>query len=101
MAFRINHSHTNINGTYLQGYLDITFQELVINLGNPQTNQDKSLAHWIIDGSIQGQRVVATIYDNKGMGNVERITDWNIGGYDKRALTLVKRAIDMANIKSR
>ena len=100
MAFRINDPKTRINGTSLQGYLDITFQELLLTLGEPQTNYDKSLAHWTILGSIQGNWIVATIYDNRTSYDVERITDWHIGGYDQKALQLVRRAIDLANVKS-
>jgi hypothetical protein len=99
MAFRVNDPQTRINGTSLQGHLDITFQELFLTLGEPKTTNDKSLAHWTILGSIKGNWVVATIYDNRTNRDVERITDWNIGGYDQKALELVRRAIDLANIK--
>ena len=103
MAFRINDPHTRINGTQLQGYLDITYQELFLTLGEPQTNKDNSLAHWTILGGIHGQSVVATIYDYKNNRDVNRITDWHIGGYDQKALTLVRRAIGVVefnNVKS-
>jgi hypothetical protein len=100
MAFRINHPSTRINGTQLQGYLDITYQELFLTLGEPKTNQDNSLAYWTILGSIQGNWVVATIYCNKTSRYIDRITDWNIGGYDQKALALVRRAIDLAKVIS-
>jgi hypothetical protein len=100
MAFRINDPHTRTQGTQLQGYLDITYQELFLTLGEPKTNQDNSLAHWTILGSIQGSWIVATIYDQRTSRYVDRITDWNIGGYDQKALQLVRRAIDLAKIKS-
>ena len=100
MAFRINDQNTRTQGTQLQGYLDITYQELFLTLGEPQTNKDNSLAHWTILGSIQGSWIVATIYDQRTNRYVDRITDWNIGGYDQKALQLVRRAIDLAKIKS-
>ena len=93
MAFRINDPNTRINRTHLQGYLNITYQELVMTLGEPKTDYENSLAHWTILGGIQGGWVVATIYDYKNSRDVERITDWHIGGYDQKALTLVRRAI--------
>jgi len=99
MAFRVNDPQTRTQGTSLQGYLDITFQELFWILGEPKTN-DKSLAHWTILGSIQGSWIVATIYDQRTNRDVERITDWNIGGYDQKALQLVRRAIELAKVKS-
>lgn len=100
MAFRINDPSTRIDGTHLQGYLDITYQELVLTLGEPKSGYDKSLAHWTILGTIKGSWVVATIYDYKTYtNNVERITDWHIGGYDSNALELVKRAIEFAKVK--
>lgn len=100
MAFRINDQNTRIQGTQLQGYLDITYQELFLTLGEPQTNKDNSLAHWTILGSIQGSWIVATIYDNKTSRYIDRITDWNIGGYDQKALRLVRSAIDLAKVTS-
>jgi hypothetical protein len=100
MAFKINHPSTRINGTHLQGYLDITYQELVMTLGKPQTNYDNSLAHWTILGGIHGQSVVATIYDYKNNRDVNRITDWHIGGYDQKALTLVRRAIGIVEFNN-
>lgn len=101
MAFKVNQPKANMNGTHLQGYLDITFQELSLILGDHLRGYDKMKALWVIEGSIQGQYTVATIYDYNSFSfsSIERNTDWHIGGHSERSLELVKRAIQGANIR--
>ena len=100
MAFKINSQWAKTNGTHLQGYLNITYQELELTLGKPMPGCDKSLAEWTIEGNIRGNWTVATIYDWKNYGGqVDRITDWHIGGHNADALELIKRAIPMADVR--
>jgi hypothetical protein len=92
------HNETNVNagGTSLQGYVSVSYHELLTKFGEP-TGSDgfKSDAEWEIlfdDGK------VATIYNWKDGKNyngsrglrVERITDWHIGGSDKEVVSRVK-----------
>jgi hypothetical protein len=75
------------NGTSLQGYIQISYAELIAVLGLPHTNGDgfKVDAEWVIE--LASGRV-ATIYNykdgknyNRGNGlPVEDITDWHVGG---------------------
>jgi hypothetical protein len=84
--------HDDPSGTSRQGYLDISYQELVAILGPPHTNGDgyKVDAEWGLkfpDGT------VATIYNYKDGKNycgpeglpTEAIRDWHIGGHTKAA----------------
>ena len=90
MEININDFTTNNidpTGTSLQGYLRVSYADLVKKLGEPTENFDdfKSDAAWYIrwnDG------VIATIYNWKNGKNycgpegltVEAITLWNVGG---------------------
>ena len=90
----------DVNGTCLQGEINITFAQLVKVFGAPTWSADeldKSDAEW--DGSIDGQ--VFTIYNYKDginyLGNkgkaVEDITDWHIGGKTKDVVILLTQYI--------
>jgi len=78
-----------VNGTSLQGYIDVSYKELVRIFGKPNAKGDcyKIDAEW----GIQTSFGVATIYNYKNgknyMGDegmeVEEITEWHIGGHNK------------------
>ena len=78
-----------VNGTSLQGYVDVSYEELVRIFGKPNAKGDcyKIDAEW----EIQTPFGVATIYNYKDgknyMGDegveVEEITEWHIGGHNK------------------
>jgi hypothetical protein len=84
-----------LNGTHFQDYLDTTYKKLVDTFGEPTGNDGyKTDAEWDLvfeDGT------VATIYNYKDGKNyngddgmdVENITDWHIGGYNKLAVERV------------
>lgn len=78
----------DVNGTHRQGYLKITYQELIDVLGDPHgENGDKTQAEWELqfeDGT------VATLYDYKELFRVERVTDWHIGGHDQKAVDRIR-----------
>lgn len=92
-----------IDGTSLQGYIDITYEELCKKLGKPNMEGDpyKVDAEWGIKFS---DGTVATIYNYKTgrryLGNegldVEDICDWHIGGRDK---SIVERVCKLLNTK--
>ena len=81
--------------TSLQGYVDTTYKKLVDAFGEPTGNDGyKTDAEWDLvfeDGT------VASIYNYKDGKNyngddgvdVENITDWHIGGYNKLAVERV------------
>jgi hypothetical protein len=92
------HNETNVNadGTSLQGYVSVSYHELLSKFGEP-TGSDgyKSDAEWELlfdDGK------VATIYNWKDGKNyngpdgldVRYITNWHIGGRDKEVVSRVK-----------
>ena len=77
--------NVDVNGTSLQGYLrNVSYQQLVDIFGVPNSDGDgyKTDVEW--EGEVNGN--VFTIYNWKngpnycGYGNVQEITDWNIGG---------------------
>lgn len=79
------------SGTSLCGYITITHAELVRVLGKGEGPADKTLDEWSIKGEVDGEEVIATIYDWKNYGmSVQRITDWHIGGKSEKALELIK-----------
>lgn len=77
-----------VNGSHLQGYIDISFDELIERLGEPHDeNGDKVQAEWALkfeDGTI------ATIYDYKEFRRVENVTHWHIGGHSRDAVTAIR-----------
>jgi len=64
----------------LQGYITITYGELVEKLGPPHDTD--------IDGKVQAEwRLMVsgapcTIYDYKHLGGLHTVKDWHIGGHD-------------------
>jgi len=88
-------------GTSLKGYLDISYQDLVMKFGEPPCVGDgyKVDAEWVLqfdDGD------VATIYNYKDGKNyngtsgtpVEEITHWHIGG---KSPNIVDRVMKIVN----
>ena len=83
-------------GTYLQGHISTTYENIISVLGKQHHNGDeyKTDAEWNIkfeDGTI------ATLYNWKNGKNycgdegldIEDITEWNIGGHSPRARDLL------------
>ncbi len=93
-------SGINVIGTHLQGYVETTHARLHEVFGESADNFDdyKCDAEWCVefkDGTI------ATVYNYKNGENylgaegapVEDITDWNIGGFTKDAVSRIHEAI--------
>lgn len=95
--FTHNENEIDANMSHLQGYIEITYDEIVKKLGEPilQEDGDKSDAEWNICFTDTG--TVATIYNWKDGKNYlgadgdipEVITDWHIGGLEHIAVNLV------------
>ena len=105
MALRFfeNADPDDVNGTSLQGEIDISYKELVSIFGEPHSKGDgyKVDAQWLLQFNTPEGPVVATIYNYKtgksylgrsGMAT-SRIRDWHIGGKEPIAATLIKQAI--------
>lgn len=96
----VNDDGINVGGTHLQGQIETSYANLVEKLGDPLTGDwEKTDAEWNLrfaDGTI------ATIYNYKDGINyngsdgmpVEEITDWHVGGYNKKAFFLVREYIN-------
>jgi hypothetical protein len=92
-------STSEVNGTCLQGYVDVTYAKLKSKFGKPLDGDGYKVdAEWVVkfkDGT------VATIYNYKDGKNYcgksgtpkTQITDWHIGGNSKRAVALVEAAL--------
>jgi len=86
-----------LNGTSLQGYITIGYDQLADKLGEPHGNDSYKVdAEWGIkfeDGTI------ATIYNYKDGKNylgedgesVEDILDWHIGGHNFKAVECINK----------
>ena len=77
--------------TSLMGYISITHGELEKRLGEGEGSSDKTLDEWSIEGEVEGEKVIATIYDLKNYGmDRHDITEWHIGGKDRKAVDLIR-----------
>ena len=95
-----NDININYNGTGLQGYIIISYEELVNIFGNHQTFDDyKTDAQWIVKFS---DGVVATIYNYKNGVNylgedygvpTKYITEWNVGGKTDKVVSRINNII--------
>lgn len=98
-----NESKIAIGGTFLQGYLEASYEKLVSLFGQPTKGDEyKTDAEWIIrfpmpEGEVSKEAdhgLVCTIYNWKNGKNycgkdgeeVESMTEWNVGGHRKEAL---------------
>jgi len=84
---KVNDPKSNINFSSLVGYVNATYAELVRELGEPDTDMDKSTAHWTVEAP---DGTVATIYDYKNHTTPLGEYSWHIGGFDNKALLLVE-----------
>ena len=90
-----------VNGTCLQGYVDVSFSTLVDVFGNPNGDGDgyKTDAEWELKFS---DGVYATIYNYKDGKNYNgpsgtpktQITDWHVGGMSARAVRNVEEMLE-------
>ena len=93
-----------VDGTSLQGYMDISYEKIYDILGEPNLETDgyKTDAEWGIRFPDTGE--VATIYNYKTGTNYlgaegldpQDIRDWHIGGRDK---SIVERVCKLLNTK--
>lgn len=93
-----------IQGTHRQGIIETnyhklstTFEDDGFELANLFVDK-KSKAEWLVEGEVDGEKVIATIYDWKEDKGVHYNTKWHIGGHDKKALELVKQLFPKCNI---
>ena len=94
-----NETNVNVDMTHLQGYVNVSYNELISKFGEPTGGDGyKTDAEWEIlfeDGK------VATIYNWKDGKNyngasgmsVEYITDWHIGGHYKEVVSRVQELL--------
>jgi len=99
-----NEAVIETSGTHLQGYIQANYADLVSTFGIPMVWDDyKSDAEWQVCFE-DGTR--ATIYNYKNGKNycgidgldVQDITEWHIGGFDKKAVERVLKAVGAVNL---
>lgn len=86
----------NVNGTYLQGYVEATYEELIETFGEPERGDgDKTQVEWALDiHDVYDDRVyTVTIYDWKTGLPPEEVKRWNVGGYNYHAADIVEAAL--------
>jgi hypothetical protein len=88
-----------ISGTSLQGYIETTKAELVSVFGEPMwsgSDGEKVTIEW---GILFEDETLATIYDWKryeqGTPANDELMTYNIGGFNIRAVELVKNALEL------
>ena len=94
-----NDTDVNINGTSLQGYIQISYDDLVLALGEPTEGDGyKTDAEWYIEFN---DGTVATVYNWKngfnysgGYGSsIYDIGEWHVGGHSTSAVLLVRKLL--------
>jgi len=82
----------NIGGTCRQGFVDVSYADLVRAFGEPHfRNGDKITVEWgfVCDG------VTFTIYDYKwASAQSDLVEHFHIGGFDQRAVETVVRILE-------
>lgn len=101
----------DVQGTHLQGYIEIDYQTLVDRLGPPtyicqprkwdEEDGTKTNWEWYISAASGDGVVIATLYNWKTWGTYDPkfVGTWHIGGHDERAVALVKYLLaDVHNV---
>lgn len=99
-----NTASIDVGGTSLQGYLDISYSELVDVLGEPGDGDAYKVdAEWDLT---DGERV-ATLYNykdgpnyNDGAGSVANIRDWHIGGRSSNSVAMIRELFPNHSVKT-
>lgn len=87
--------------TCLQGYITISFNDIIKKMGNPTIPHWKSTAHWCGMKILHKEEIdevntiVYTIYDYKDPDREHSVKSWqlykwHVGGHDNRAIDVVK-----------
>lgn len=109
MKYKTHNDNPKIdsNGTYFQGEIEASYAHLCELFGNP-TNGDeyKTDAEWEVEFE---DGTVATIYNWKDGKNyngpegmeTEDITNWHIGGHDKKAVERVREIMSKTSSLTR
>ena len=87
-----NDGNINVNGTCLQGYLnDTQGQQLVEKFGEPLLGypEDKVEFEWNL--LIEGKPITIYSWKNYGQKSFEQIRVWNVGGKNKQVLDLLRQ----------
>ena len=101
--------NNNMDGTHLVGQVETTYKNLVEKLGPP--HYDYKTSDKLTDNKISVEwnlrfpktNDVVTIYNWKDGKNylgddegdeVKNITDWHIGGYNSKVVTMIKEVIN-------
>lgn len=98
-----NSQSLKTNGSFLIGYVEATYEELIKAFGEPTykepSGDGKVSTEWKLEFAHQdGKYVIVTIYDWKMYDNGTACRSgekfkWNVGGFDYEALELVEELI--------
>lgn len=92
--YKVIDNKSKANGTSLQGYITTTYEELVNRLGQPLKGSDdhKVTCEWILEFD-SGD--IVTIYDWKVSSTPKNLYNWQIGGFNLKAIDLLEEAINI------
>jgi hypothetical protein len=90
-------NNIDVNGTSLQGFIPITYDELCKYFGppsfGPEEIGDKVTCEWCLS-YFDGEEIVATIYDYKVYDYTPKtLYNWHIGGFNSSSVILVNESI--------
>jgi len=94
MAITLIDTEASVSMTSLQGFIKTTYDDLVEVFGEPRytsSGDDKVTAEWNLEFDVDGENVVATIYDWKLRGTPFGEYDWHIGGFSTQAAHVVAK----------
>jgi hypothetical protein len=77
MGFKLN-LDADRNGTHLQGYVELTYANIVAAFGEGETDGDKTTQEWSFE-SDNGE--VFTLYDWKTYSTPQHKYRWHVGGH--------------------
>jgi len=92
-TIRVNEDGIDVDFTSRQGSINISHEKLVDALGSGlgASADGKTLDEWELEGFVDSEQVVATIYDWKSdCKSAQDITHWQIGGKSRKAIELIR-----------
>lgn len=95
-----DYNNIRLDGTHLQGYVNVSYNQLINVFGEPNGIHDKYKidAEWVVEFPAG---IIATIYNYKDGKNylgeegseVEDINEWHIGGHEYIAILFIKERL--------
>jgi len=99
MDFTTHNTHFDMNGSYKQGELHASYEEIVKSFGEPLAgDRYKTDAEWLIrfeDGELASvyNYKNGEAYNGKDGIPLDDIEDWSIGGFSPKVVQRIQQAV--------